>query len=91
MNTDTKERAEVLVNLFKDYVNPYIGSGMLSNDIDDRAILAQSKKCATIAVNFVIRELTYTIGDWPSIEKRINNFVRSEKRNRKCWNYRKTN
>ena len=43
-----KEKAKELIEQFKDKVNPYIGSGMLSNTFDDDAILWQSKKCALI-------------------------------------------
>ena len=43
-----KEKAIELIEKFKDKVNPYIGSGMLSNTHDDSAILCQSKKCAQI-------------------------------------------
>jgi hypothetical protein len=43
-----KEKATELIEKFKDKVNPYIGSGMLSNTHDDSAILWQSKKCAQI-------------------------------------------
>lgn len=43
-----REKAEELIERFKDKVNPYIGSGMLSNTYDDSAILWQSKKCAQI-------------------------------------------
>ena len=43
-----KEKAVELIEKFKDKVNPYIGSGMLSNTHDDSAILWQSKKCALI-------------------------------------------
>ena len=49
-----KEKAEELVNKFKDHVNPYIGSGMLSNTYDDKAILYQSKQCALICVDEMI-------------------------------------
>ena len=43
-----REKATELIEQFKDKVNPYIGSGMLSNTHDDSAILWQSKKCAQI-------------------------------------------
>jgi hypothetical protein len=51
----TKQTAIELVKKFYDHVNPYIGSGMLSNTIDDSAILWQSKKCALIAVDTIIK------------------------------------
>lgn len=43
-----KEKALELIEKFKDKVNPYIGSGMLSNSYDDTTILYQSVKCALI-------------------------------------------
>jgi hypothetical protein len=49
-----KEKAVELVAKFKNYVNPYIGSGMLSNTHDDGAILFQSKQCALIAVDEIL-------------------------------------
>lgn len=49
-----KEKAVELVGKFKDYVNPYIGSGMLSNTFDDDAILYQSKKCALVTIDEII-------------------------------------
>lgn len=38
-----------LIKKFSKHVNPYMGSGMLSNTIDDEAILMQSKECVKIA------------------------------------------
>lgn len=49
-----KEKAEELIEKFKDKVNPYIGSGMLSNTYDDSVILWQSKKCASIVVDEIL-------------------------------------
>lgn len=49
-----KEKAQELVSKFKDHVNPYIGSGMLSNTHDDNAILFQSKQCALILVDEIL-------------------------------------
>ena len=49
------EKAEEIVDKFKDHVNPYMGSGMLSNTFDDNAILWQSKKCALICVDEIIQ------------------------------------
>jgi len=50
-----KEKAIELTGNFKDHVNPYIGSGMLSNTHDDSAILWQAKKCALIAVDEILK------------------------------------
>jgi hypothetical protein len=38
-----KEKAKELIDKFNDHVNPYCGSGMLSNTFDDDAIKYQSK------------------------------------------------
>jgi hypothetical protein len=51
-----KEKALELIEQFKDKVNPYIGSGMLSNTHDDDTILWQSKRCALIAVDEILNE-----------------------------------
>ena len=50
-----KQKAVELINDFKDHVNPYMGSGMLSNTYDDNAILYQSKMCAKKAVGQIMR------------------------------------
>mgnify|MGYP003388516254 CR=1 FL=1 len=54
-------KAEELKEKFKPMVNPYMGSGMLSNTIDDDAINWQSDKCVDVAKDFanqrVIEEL----------------------------------
>lgn len=49
-----KEKAKELIEKFKDKVNPYVGSGMLSNSHDDDQIIYQSKKCALICVDQII-------------------------------------
>lgn len=54
-----KEKAQELIKKFKNHVNPYIGSGMLSNTHDDGAILRQSKFCAEITVDEVIKQWEY--------------------------------
>jgi len=46
-----EEKAKQLVEKFKNHVNPYVGSGMLSNTHDDETILWQSKECALIIVD----------------------------------------
>lgn len=55
-----KDKAKQLTDSFKDFVNPYIGSGMLSNTYDDDAILWQSKRCAQVAVDAIIESLKIT-------------------------------
>lgn len=50
-----QDKAKELTSKFNDHVNPYIGSGMLSNTHDDSAILWQSKQCALIAVEEILK------------------------------------
>lgn len=76
MEIDHKVQALILTDSFKDYVNPYVGSGMLSNWCDNEAILMQSKKCAIIAVKLVqaarpLPEIKY----WKLVESEINNLT----------------
>ena len=52
-----EQKANDLIKKFEDYVNPYIGSGMLSNTYDDSAILFQSIKCAIVVCDEVINAL----------------------------------
>lgn len=75
---NVKKRAVELINDFKDHVNPYIGSGMLSNTYDDNAILYQSKMCAKKAVGQIMKDcirngnqLTY----WADVLKEIDNIT----------------
>ena len=73
---NAKERAIELVNDFKDFVNPYVGSGMLSNWIDDDAILAQSKRCAKKVVSQIQRDCIKDISSnyyWVSVNNEIDN------------------
>lgn len=54
-----KEKAQELVDKFKDYVHGYVGSSMLTNHEYPEQILAQAKKVAKIAVN----EILYALND----------------------------
>lgn len=65
-----KEKATELIEKFKDKVNPYIGSGMLSNTHDDSAILWQSKKCVHIVADEAIKLANLMDGGF-SFEKEI--------------------
>ena len=49
-----EEQADKLIESFKDYVNPYVGSGMLSNNYDDKAIEWQSIRCALVVVDTIL-------------------------------------
>ena len=51
-----KEKAQELVEKFKDYVNGYIGSSMLTNTEYPEQILSQAKKVATMVVDEILLE-----------------------------------
>jgi hypothetical protein len=53
--------AALLIQKFKDHVNPYIGSGMLSNTFDESAIFWQCQHCAIISINETIEKLSELI------------------------------
>lgn len=53
------DKANELKEKFKMHVNPYFGSGMLTNTYDDRAIDFQSNFCAIIAVNEIIKSVEW--------------------------------
>lgn len=60
-----KEKAQELVDKFKDYVHGYIGSSMLANVEYPEQILSQAKKVATIVVDEILKEITnYQKFDW---------------------------
>lgn len=65
-----KLKATELISKFRDKVNPYIGSGMLSNTHDDDAIMWQSKKCAHIVADEAIKLADIMDGGF-SFEKEI--------------------
>ena len=46
-----KEKAEELVFAYIPYVYCFVGSGMLSNDYDEKMAKENAKKCAAIAVD----------------------------------------
>ena len=51
-----KEKAQELVDKFKDYVHGYIGSSMLTNTEYPEQILSQAKKVATMVVDEILLE-----------------------------------
>lgn len=51
---DVEKKANELAKKFSPHVNPYIGSGMLSNTHDDSAIEWQSLQCAIIVVDEIL-------------------------------------
>jgi hypothetical protein len=80
-----KEKALELIEQFKDKVNPYIGSGMLSNTHDDDTILWQSKRCALVAVDEILNEENHFIQTdahflyWKQVKQEIETFNTNEK------------
>lgn len=69
-----KKRAIHLTDSFKDYVNPYVGSGMLSNWYDNEGVLRQSQNCAMEAVKLAqIACPVSEIGYWENVEAEIKN------------------
>lgn len=49
-----KQKAKDLIEKHKPFVYCYLGSGMLSNTIDDDVILMMAKKCAHITVDEIL-------------------------------------
>ena len=49
-----QNKIDELAEKFSHHVNPYVGSGMLSNTYDDDVILWQARKCALITVNEIL-------------------------------------
>ena len=70
-----REKATELIEQFKDKVNPYIGSGMLSNTHDDSAILWQSKKCALIVCDEISKAV-----------KKDSDFTITYEKSKEYWN-----
>lgn len=54
-----KEKAQELVEKFKDFVHGYVGSSMLTNTEYPEQILSQAKKVATIVVDEILQEIRY--------------------------------
>lgn len=70
-----KEKAAELIEQFRDKVNPYIGSGMLSNTHDDSTILWQSKKCALIVCDEISKAV-----------KKDSDFTITYEKSKEYWN-----
>ena len=52
-----KEKAQELVEKFKDFVHRYVCSSMLTNTEYPELILSQAKKVATIVVDEILQEI----------------------------------
>jgi len=66
-------KAKELALRFSPHVNPYIGSGMLSNSPDDDTILWQAKQCAKICVAEILTICTtsYFKDFWNNVNNEI--------------------
>lgn len=58
----TQEKALELIEKMKPYVYCYMGSGMLTNDYDERTAIKCAKECAIIAVDQIVESLKTTTG-----------------------------
>ena len=54
-----KEKAQELVDKYKDLVHGYVGSSMLTNTEYPEQILAQAKRAAMIVVDEIIEEIQH--------------------------------
>lgn len=53
-----KEKAQELVEKFKDFVHGFVGSSMLTNTEYPEQILSQAKKVATMVVDEILFEIS---------------------------------
>ena len=75
---NTKEKAQELVDKFKDYVHGYVGSSMLTNHEYPEQILAQAKKASIIAVDEILKNFEGMTGNdmvayWEDVKIQILN------------------
>ena len=71
------ERAEELVNKYKPYVYPYVGSSYLTGDEYPEQILSYAKKCASISVDEILSLFVHECADtryWTEVKKEIENY-----------------
>ena len=54
-----KEKAQELIEKFKDYVHGYIGSSMLTNHEYPEQILSQAKKVSLIAIDEICEAINW--------------------------------
>ncbi|CAB4148912.1 hypothetical protein UFOVP533_33 [uncultured Caudovirales phage] len=54
-----KEKAEELVDKYKPFVYPYVGSSFLTGDEYPEQILNYAKQCALIAVDEILNDYSY--------------------------------
>jgi hypothetical protein len=69
-----KEKSEYLVNKYKPYVYPYVGSSYLTGDEYPEQILSYAKKCASIAADEILSLFVHECADtiyWTEVKKEI--------------------
>lgn len=62
MNKTNKDKSLELIEFFKPLVYCYIGSGMLSDDYDEKIVLENAKKCAIKCVSEILLEWSNETG-----------------------------
>lgn len=72
-----KEKCDELIEKFIPNMYCYMGSGMLSNDYDEKVALNNAKQCALITVNELIKELLEEIN--PSVHGFRHNYWKKVK------------
>lgn len=72
-----KDKAKELMSNFRPYMYCYSGSGMLSNDYDEKVVLEYAKQCSLICVEQILRiksvdkdEVLYDY--WNEVEQELN-------------------
>lgn len=56
------EKAQELIEKMKPFVYCFMGSGMLTNDYDERVAVSMAKKCAAITVDEITEAIKTTTG-----------------------------
>lgn len=81
-----KEKAKELIEKFMPYMYCYMGSGMLSNDYDEKTVIDNTIQCALITCNEVLEEINHcptngygleyidVIKYWEEVKKEIQRF-----------------
>ena len=73
-----KEKCDEVIEKFIPNMYCYMGSGMLSNDYDEKVALNNAKQCALITVNELIKELLEEIN--PSVHGFLHEYYKNIKK-----------
>ena len=77
-----KDKAKELMSNFRPYMYCYIGSGMLTNDYNEKVVLDYAKHCSLICVEQILnnpkntmRDLSEDLHDefWNEVKQELNN------------------